>query len=66
MQGYLEAANTFREEAGTGQSTTLQSIEERDKLRQAIQDGQVATAIALINEYDPEVTLLQSQSFKAS
>ena len=55
IEGFKDAADKFQRESGCEASVELKSIEERMKIRCAIQQGKVDEAIRLVNNLDPEV-----------
>lgn len=55
VEGYRDAAEQFSTESGLAPTVDLQSIQERMDIRQAIQSGDVDTAIDLVNDLNPEV-----------
>ena len=57
FQGYLDAARAFEAEAGVSSKGGLGYVEERSKIRDAIQSGQIATTVAMLNDRIPEVQL---------
>nr|CAG4645789.1 EOG090X0CTI [Lynceus sp. MCZ IZ 141354] len=54
-EGYKEAAEKFALETGTKTPPNLQSLDERIKIRDAIQSGKMLDAIYLINKIHPEL-----------
>ena len=57
VEGYTSAASNFSKESGLP-SVDLNSIENRMKIRNAIQRGDIVEAIERINDLNPEVSLL--------
>lgn len=55
MQGYVDAAKTFRDEAGLAQETITGDAEERMLIRTALERGSVEEAIGRVNDLNPEV-----------
>lgn len=56
IEGYKDAAERFSSESGLSPQVDLESIENRMKIRSAIQRGDVEDAIGRVNELDPEVS----------
>lgn len=54
-EGFKEAAEKFRSESGIQPTLELDSLNERIKIRNAIQDGKIPEAIDLINNLHPEL-----------
>lgn len=54
-EGFKEAAEKFQAEAGIKPSVDLNSLDDRIKIRDAIQNGGVQDAISLINQLHPEL-----------
>lgn len=54
-EGFKEAAEKFQQESGTTPSFDLNTVENRIKIRDAIQNGRIREAIALVNELHPEL-----------
>ena len=50
-----DAAEKFMAEANVKPDLDLSSIEERMKIRNAVQSGDIETAISLVNDLNPEV-----------
>lgn len=61
IEGYPSAALKFAQEANINPQIDLQSIHERNKICTAINEGNVQTAIEMINDICPEV---RSQTLK--
>ncbi|KAJ3068942.1 hypothetical protein HDU98_007958 [Podochytrium sp. JEL0797] len=55
IEGYKDAVEKFAEESGLEPSVDLSSIEERMKIRAAIQEGKIDEAMERVNELDPEI-----------
>ncbi|KAG1441572.1 hypothetical protein G6F56_011418 [Rhizopus delemar] len=55
VEGYRDAAEQFSFESGLEPTFDLDSIEERMSIRQAIQSGDIDTAIDLVNDLNPEI-----------
>ncbi|XP_068705037.1 glucose-induced degradation protein 8 homolog [Montipora capricornis] len=54
-EGFKEAAEKFKIESGTQPSAPLDSLDERIKIRAAVQRGDMEEAIALTNKLNPEI-----------
>jgi hypothetical protein len=54
-EGFKEAADKFRLESGIQPKVDLDTLHERIKIRDAIQDGRIQEAIGLINTLHPEL-----------
>ena len=54
-EGFKEAAEKFRMESGVQPSVDLDTLDERIKIREAIQNGQIQEAISLVNDIHPEL-----------
>lgn len=54
-EGYKDAAERFQEESGITPPVDLNSLDDRIKIRNAIQNGQIQEAIRLINQLHPEL-----------
>ena len=54
--GYPAAAKKFASEANIQPKVDLESIQERVEIRMAIHSGDIKTAIARINELNPQVS----------
>nr|CAG4652140.1 EOG090X0CTI [Triops cancriformis] len=54
-EGFKEAAERFAVEAGIKAPMDLETMEDRIKIRDAIQNGQVQEATALVNKLHPEL-----------
>lgn len=54
-EGFKEAAEKFRLESGIQPSVDLDTMDERIKIRDAIQNGRVMEAISLVNSLHPEL-----------
>ncbi|KAH9500555.1 Glucose-induced degradation complex subunit [Bulinus truncatus] len=54
-EGFKEAAEKFSIESGVSPSVNLDSLDDRIRIRQAILDGRIMDAIALINSLYPEL-----------
>ncbi|KAJ3403249.1 phosphatidylserine decarboxylase [Chytriomyces confervae] len=55
IEGYKDAVEKFAEESGLSPNVDLDSIEERMKIRAAIQEGRIDEAIERVNDLDPEI-----------
>lgn len=54
-EGFKEAAEKFRIESGIQPSMDLDQLDERIKIRDAIQNGRIQEAISLVNSLHPEL-----------
>lgn len=54
-EGFKEAAEKFQQESGITPSLDLNTMENRIKIRDAIQNGRIQEATALVNELYPEL-----------
>jgi len=54
-EGYKEAAEKFSAESGVSPSVSLETLDDRIRIRQAILDGRIQEAVALINSLFPEL-----------
>lgn len=54
-EGFKEAAEKFQEESGVTPSVDLHSLDERIQIRDAIMNGRIQEATALINQFNPEL-----------
>ena len=55
-EGYPSAAQKFAHEANIAPMLDVESIQERVEIREAIDAGDIQTAITKINELNPEVS----------
>lgn len=55
LEGFKEAAEKFQEESGVCPSVELNSLDERIRIREAIINGRMQEATALINQLHPEL-----------
>eukprot|EP01134_Creolimax_fragrantissima_P003910 CFRG3910T1 len=55
IEGYKDAAESFRDEAGVDPELDLSSIADRMKIRNAVQSGDINTAKGLVNDLNPEI-----------
>ncbi|KAI9265992.1 CTLH/CRA C-terminal to lish motif domain-containing protein [Sporodiniella umbellata] len=55
VEGYRDAAEQFGHESGLEPTADLQSIQQRMEIRQAVQSGDIDTAIDLVNDLNPEI-----------
>ena len=55
MQGYLDAAKTFEKESGTPMDHNVDCSEERMHIRNAVEHGELQSAISQLNDLNPEV-----------
>ncbi|OLY83775.1 Glucose-induced degradation protein 8-like protein [Smittium mucronatum] len=65
IEGYKDAAENFIAETGGTSPVDLDSIEDRMRIRALLQAGDVASAIAQINEIDPLLLELNPRLFFA-
>ncbi|GLH14502.1 uncharacterized protein GBIM_18890 [Gryllus bimaculatus] len=54
-EGFKEAAEKFQQESGVAPSMELDSMDERIRIRDAIQSGRIQEATALVNQLHPEL-----------
>ncbi|CAG2201745.1 glucose-induced degradation protein 8 homolog [Mytilus galloprovincialis] len=54
-EGFKEAAEKFRMESGVQPTADLDQMDERIKIRDAIQNGKIEDAISLVNNIHPEL-----------
>ena len=54
-EGFKEAAEKFKVESGVGPTVELDTLDERIKIRDAVQNGQIEGAISLVNSLHPEL-----------
>ena len=54
-EGFKEAAEKFRVEASTEPHSAFDSLDERLKIREAVQSGNVQEAMTLTNDLNPEI-----------
>ncbi|KAK2154867.1 hypothetical protein LSH36_255g02024 [Paralvinella palmiformis] len=54
-EGFKEAAEKFKLESGLQPSVELNTLDERIKIREAIQMGRIQDAISLVNDLHPEL-----------
>eukprot|EP01024_Parvocaulis_polyphysoides_P021170 TRINITY_DN20028_c0_g1_i1.p1 TRINITY_DN20028_c0_g1~~TRINITY_DN20028_c0_g1_i1.p1 ORF type:complete len:184 (-),score=28.13 TRINITY_DN20028_c0_g1_i1:21-572(-) len=54
-EGYVEAADAFQAESGYSVNVELKGLEDRNSIRQAVQQGQIDAAIQSLNDFDPEI-----------
>lgn len=54
-EGFKEAAEKFQKESGLQPSIELDTLDERIKIREAIQTGRIQEAISLVNSLHPEL-----------
>ncbi|XP_064634687.1 glucose-induced degradation protein 8 homolog isoform X2 [Lineus longissimus] len=54
-EGFKEAAEKFRMESGIQPTVDLDTLDERIKIRDAIQNGRIEDAISLVNNLHPEL-----------
>lgn len=55
LEGFKGAAEKFRIESGIQPSVDLDTLDERIKIRDAIQNGKIEEAIQLVNNLHPEL-----------
>lgn len=55
LEGFKEAAEKFRMESGVQPTSDLDQMDERIKIRDAIQNGKIQDAISLVNNIHPEL-----------
>jgi len=55
IEGFQSAAAKFAQEANINPQIDLESIHERVRIRNAILEGNIQTAVELINELNPEI-----------
>lgn len=55
VEGFKEAADKFQKESGVQPMVDLEQLDERIKIREAIQDGRIQDAISLVNGIQPEL-----------
>eukprot|EP00127_Corallochytrium_limacisporum_P006419 Clim_evm9s227 gene=Clim_evmTU9s227 len=63
LEGYKEAAEKFVSETGQQPNMDLSSIEDRMKIRAAIQQGKISEAVELVNDLDPEILDMDDHLF---
>lgn len=54
-EGFKEAAEKFQLESGISPSVDLDTLDDRIKIRDAIQNGHIDEAITLVNQIHPEL-----------
>ncbi|XP_063227613.1 glucose-induced degradation protein 8 homolog isoform X1 [Bacillus rossius redtenbacheri] len=54
-EGFKEAAEKFQQESGVQPSIELDSLDDRIRIRDAIQSGRIEEATALVNQLHPEL-----------
>jgi len=55
VEGYKDVAETFRRESGTDPEVDLNAMEERMKIRNSIQQGNIQEGIERVNDLNPEI-----------
>jgi hypothetical protein len=55
IEGFKEAAEKFQQESGISPSMDLDSLDDRIRIRDAIQSGRIQEATALVNQLHPEL-----------
>jgi glucose-induced degradation protein 8 len=63
IEGFKSAAEEFSQEANLSAPVDFDSIESRMNIREALQRGDVENAIALVNDLNPEVSLIHCRPF---
>ncbi len=54
-EGFKEAAEKFKDEAGVKNNTELRGMDNRIKIRDAIQAGRITEAISMVHQQYPEL-----------
>jgi len=54
-EGFKDAAEKFQLESGTEPGVDLQTLDQRIKILEAIQGGEIQEAVVMINNYQPEL-----------
>ena len=54
-EGFKEAAEKFRMESGLQPNLDLDTLDERIRIREAIQEGNIQDAISMVNDLCPEL-----------
>ncbi|XP_001624093.2 glucose-induced degradation protein 8 homolog [Nematostella vectensis] len=54
-EGYKEAAEKFRIESGTQPTAPLDSLDDRIKIREAVQKGDLEQAVSMTNKLNPDI-----------
>ncbi|XP_046419546.1 glucose-induced degradation protein 8 homolog isoform X1 [Neodiprion virginianus] len=54
-EGFKEAAEKFQQESGVGPTVELNSLDDRIRIRDAIQNGRIQEATDLVNQLHPEL-----------
>lgn len=54
-EGFKEAAEKFQQESGVGPTVELSSLDDRIRIRDAIQNGRIQEATDLVNQLHPEL-----------
>ncbi|KAK3924398.1 Glucose-induced degradation protein 8-B-like protein [Frankliniella fusca] len=54
-EGFKEAAEKFQQESGIGPCMDLDSMDDRIRIRDAIQNGRIQEATSLVNQLHPEL-----------
>jgi len=65
IEGYKDAAEKFSQECGLQLDTDLESIQDRELILNAIQNGNVEEAIERVNDLNPEVIFCKGLSVNA-
>lgn len=59
-EGFDSAAQKFAQEANIPQPDSLEDMQDRGDIKNAIHSGDIRTAIQRINELFPEVSIIQN------
>ncbi|XP_063901876.1 glucose-induced degradation protein 8 homolog [Zophobas morio] len=62
-EGYKDSAVNFMQEAGIPSKNDIAFIERRKQIRNSIQNGDVKTAVEILNDLDPEILDTDPQLF---
>lgn len=54
-EGFKEAAEKFQQESGTDPGIELSSLDDKLHIREAVQEGRLEEAIAMVNDIHPEL-----------
>ena len=63
IEGFQTAAINFAHEAQINPQIDLDSIRERNRIRHAIHEGSIQSAVEMINDLNPEVSLHDTIAF---
>lgn len=55
VEGFKEAAEKFQQESGVEPTVDLSSLDDRIRIREAIQNGRIQEATDLVNQLHPEL-----------